>query len=43
MINELFAGITILYCIISMPFLVISAMYEAGDDDVDFMAELGQK
>lgn len=41
MVNELFAGIVFLYSFIALPFVVISGMYEDGEDDPDSMTEWG--
>lgn len=42
MINELFAGIVFLYLFIALPFVVISGLYEAGDDEeINSMTERG--
>ena len=42
MINDLFAGIVFLYAFIALPFVVISGLYEAGDEDeINSMTEWG--
>lgn len=40
MINDVFAGMVFLYAFIALPFVVISGLYEAGEDDeYDSMTE----
>lgn len=41
MINDLFAGIVFLYAFIALPFVVISGLFEAGEDEPDSITEWG--
>lgn len=41
MINDLFTGIVFLYAFIAIPFVVISGLFEAGEDEYDSMTEWG--